>query len=338
MPKSKAPAIKHQTNPKRENEPMYPRGICVRWIVALTAAAIAAQTTALGQELLHAVKEETRLVITAGTRSVATYVFADDTIPRPYFTAMHAPGGAEVTRRHPPREGTDATDHPTMHPGLWLAFGDLGGADFWRNQGRVEQERFTTEPQVKADVLRFAVRNRYLDKERVVCQEDAAYSLSVAGGGYLLSWDSTFSGSEPFAFGDQEEMGLGIRLATPLCVKGASGTITTSEGKRNEKEAWGTQAAWCDYSGVSDGRRVGILLVPHGENFRPSWLHVRDYGLAVANPFGRKAFTRGEASRVEIKPGERLRLRFGLWIYDAPAGEEPDFSSIAKQLAGKDGH
>ncbi|HUE72942.1 MAG TPA: PmoA family protein [Pirellulaceae bacterium] len=281
-----------------------------------------------GEEPLRALVENQQLVITRGNQPLARYVFQDETMLRPYFTAVHAPGGVEVTRRHPPREGIDADDHPTMHPGIWLAFGDLGGADFWRNKGRALHERFTTAPKVEDGVLRFAVRNRYLDRERLVCQEDAAYSLGVMDGGYLLSWDSTFTGSEPFAFGDQEEMGLGIRLATPLCVQRGSGTITTSEGKRNEKEAWGTPAKWCDYSGTIDGRRVGVLLMPHPENFRASWLHVRDYGLAVANPFGRKAFTNRAASRIEIKPGERLRLRFGVWIYDGPADKAPEFDSV----------
>ena len=280
--------------------------------------------------------DENRLVITAGTRPVANYVFADDQIRRPYFAAVHTPGGSEVTRRLPPREGIDATDHATMHPGIWLAFGDLGGADFWRNKGRVEHERFTTDPQLKDGVLRFAVRNRYLDADRLVCQEEAAYWLRLVDGGYLLSWDSTFSGSEPFAFGDQEEMGLGIRVATELCVKGGSGTITTSEGKRNEKEAWGTQAAWCDYNGALADRRVGVLLMPHPDNFRQSWLHVRDYGLLVANPFGQKAFTRGDASRIEIKPGEKLRLRFGVWIYDAPLGEQPRFERIVERFTASE--
>ena len=300
------------------------------WVAPVVVATIALHSNAGADEPFGIAKEERRLVITAGTRPVATYVFADDTILRPYFTAVHAPAGAEVTRRHPPREGVDATDHATMHPGIWLAFGDLGGADFWRNNGCVEHERFTTDPLVAEGVLRFAVRNRYLDKQRFVCQEDAAYWLTVVEGGYFLSWDSTFSGSESFAFGDQEEMGLGIRLATPLCVKGGSGTINTSAGKRNEKEAWGTTADWCDYSGVLGGRRVGMLLMPHPDNFRKSWLHVRDYGLLVANPFGQKAFTRGAASRVQIKPGETLRLRFGVWIYDAPRDQDPDFGRIVK--------
>src|SRR5688572_30538889 len=276
---------------------------------------------AFAAEPLRVAREDQQVVVTCGQRPVLRYVMQDDQIARPYFTALHAPGGQEVTRCNPPREGIDPADHATMHPGVWLAFGDLGGADFWRNKGRVVHAQFVREPQVKDGVLRFAASNHYLEGQRLVCQEEAAYSLAIVDGGYLLTWDSTFSGKETFAFGDQEEMGLGIRLATPLCVKEGSGTITTSAGMKNEAQAWGTTADWCDYSGILDGQCVGVLLMPHGENFRPSWLHVRDYGLLVANPFGRKAFTKGEASRVEIKPGEQFRLRFGLWIYSMPASE-----------------
>jgi hypothetical protein len=287
--------------------------------------------TAVGEETLRVVSEPKQVVITHGERPVARYVFADKVTLRPYFTALHAPGGQEVTRRHPPREGIDATDHATMHPGVWLAFGDLGGGDFWRNKGRVEHAEFLTEPHVKDNVVRFTVLNRYRDQDRLVCQEQASYTLRVLGDGYLLDWDSTFSGSTPFVFGDQEEMGLGIRMATPLCVKGGAGTITTSAGRRNEKQVWGTHARWCDYSGIIDGQRVGTLLIPHAENFRPSWLHVRDYGLAVANPFGRKALSGGEESRLEIKPGQTLRLRYGLWWYSAARDEKPDVDAIVDE-------
>jgi hypothetical protein len=65
--------------------------------------------------------------------------------------------------------------------------------------------------------------------------------------------------------------------------------------------------------------------MPHPDNFRRSWMHVRDYGLVVANPFGQRAFTKGEASRIEVKPGEKLRLRFGVLAYatDDPSGFDP---------------
>ena len=79
-------------------------------------------------------QQSDRLVITCGGDPVATYVFSDKVIARPYFTRVHTPGGRQVTRNHPPVEGEDRTDHAELHPGIWLAFGDLSGGDFWRRQ------------------------------------------------------------------------------------------------------------------------------------------------------------------------------------------------------------
>jgi len=262
-----------------------------------------------------ATSDEGRLVITAGNQPVATFVFRDEKILRPYFAQVYAPGGVPVTRTHPPEKGADAVDHDTMHPGLWLAFGDISGADFWRNQCRVEHVEFIERPAAKGGVVRFAARYRYLAGEKIVCREVARYTLRAVEPGYLITLDSEFSGDEPFAFGDQEEMGLGVRLATLLTVKQGSGAITSSEGGQNEREVWGRQANWCDYSATISGRRTGLLVMPHPDNFRRSWMHVRDYGLVVANPFGQRAFTKGEASRIEIKPGDKLRLRFGVLAY-----------------------
>jgi len=92
------------------------------------------------------VPEGDRLQITVGGESLATYVFRDEVVLRPYFAHLRAPGGIPVTRHFPPVQGTDPIDHPTMHPGLWLAFGDINGADFWRNKGRVEHVRFIDQP------------------------------------------------------------------------------------------------------------------------------------------------------------------------------------------------
>ena len=48
-----------------------------------------------------------------------------------------------------------------MHPGLWLAFGDVGGADFWRTKGAVQHVGFVGKPEATRDGGTFAVRNRY---------------------------------------------------------------------------------------------------------------------------------------------------------------------------------
>jgi hypothetical protein len=174
---------------------------------------------------------------------------------------------------------------------------------------------FVERPRVDGGVLHFAASFRYVIDDRALAKEVARYSVRRVGDGWLLTFDSELGGERPIVLGDQEEMGLGIRLATPLAVKGGSGAIANSEGQRNEREVWGKTAAWCDYSSTIDGQRAGMVLLTHPGNFRPSWMHARDYGLLVANPFGRRAFTGGEVSRVEIKPGERLRLRYAVYAY-----------------------
>jgi hypothetical protein len=252
-------------------------------------------------------------IVVAG-RPLATYYFRDAKTLRPFLARVRAPNGLQVTRNHPPVAGTDATDHDTMHPGIWLAFGDLGDGDFWRNKGRVEHVRFVEPPKASGPHGEFTVENRYLDGERVVCDETCRISIDARPDDTTIVWDSTFVAPHEFAFGDQEEMGLGVRVATPLAVKNG-GTLTNSDGDLGEKQVWGKQADWCDYSGTIDSEQVGVLIVPDPKNFGRSWYHARDYGFVAANPFGRQAFTKGEASRIVVKPGDSLRLRYAVVLH-----------------------
>ena len=256
----------------------------------------------------------------------ATYSFRDSSISRPYFANVYSPAGMKITRNHPP-SADDPQDHDKMHPGLWLAFGDLAGADDWRLKAPVEHVRFVAEPTETDGVLQFAVENRYLAAGggREICREVCRYSFAPVEGGVLLLWDSTFRSDEGgFYFGDQEEMGLGVRLAKDVAVKSKlGGWILNSNGERDERGVWGKQTDWCDYSGVLGDQFVGAMIMPHADNFGRSWCHARDTGLMVLNPFGRRAFTRsGEASRVEVPKSEPLRLQFGVLFHWSEKAED----------------
>ncbi len=273
-------------------------------------------------------RDHGRVRIEVGGQPIATYVYRDETIPRPYFADVRAPGGIRVTRNHPPVDGVDPTDHATFHPGLWLAFGDLSGADDWRNRARVEHERFVDEPAGGSGRGTFAVANRYLQEDgAIICREVCRYRILVRPSGYLLIAASEFaSDSGDFTFGDQEEMGFGVRVATPLSVK-KGGRLRNSDNLEAERGVWGKTALWCDYSGTIAGRDVGITLMPDPKNFRRSWFHARDTGLLVANPFGNEAFTKGKKSRVVVRRGETLRLTFGALFHGSPSGKEPDLAA-----------
>jgi hypothetical protein len=179
-------------------------------------------------------------------------VFSDKQISRPYFMNAHAPGGVQVTRNHPPIKGKDLTDHETLHPGLFMAFMNLNGQDFWRNKAKVVHERFVEKPAGGREQARFAVENRYVvaDGKQVVCRETARFTFLLRPAGYLLIWDSTFQSDSEFYFADDKGMGLGVRVATPINVE-RGGTILDAAGRRNEREVMGKSADWCDYAGPS---------------------------------------------------------------------------------------
>ncbi len=207
--------------------------------------------------------EPGKVVVLVDGRPIATYVYEDEKIHRPYFAHVRAPGGVQVTRNHPPVAGQDPTDHADCHSGLWMSFKDVNGSCYWRSEARVVQEAFAQAPTGGPGRGTFTVRNRYLaqrDEKQTVCQEVCRYTFLVRPAGYLLIWDSTFRSDGGFYFGDAEEMGLAVRVATPIAVK-QGGTILDASGRRNERQVWGNSADWCDYSGNIDGRRAGITMM-----------------------------------------------------------------------------
>ncbi len=306
----------------------------MRWLFTLLPLLIL-NTTSVAGEVTFDSSQPGKLSITLAGQPFAEYVYQDSQIPRPYFTAVHAPNGGQVTRPQPPDPQLDIADHPLFHPGIWLAFGILNDSDYWRNAAKVEFIEFTEKPRTTSAGGEFTARFRYLDQkdpQKVVCEELFNCHISERPEGTLLVWDSTFSSDREFTFGDQEEMGLGIRLATPLrseqqargAIPPGTGTIRDAAGRKNGAEIWGNAAQWCDFSGKIAGESAGITLMCHPDNFRSSWFHARDYGLLVANPFGQKAFHKGETSNITVEPGGTLQLRYGILLH---SDKEPNLEA-----------
>jgi len=280
--------------------------------------------------------ERGKLRVEIGGKPFVTYVHDDARIPRPYFAHVHSPSGVQVTRNHPPKPG-DANDHATMHPGIWMAFGDISGNDFWRLRAHVEHDGLLEKPVEGRGAGRFVVRNRYVSEGggNTVCRETVTYDVRVLREGYLLEWRSEFRSDDgDFIFGDQEEMGLGVRVATSLAVdRRGGGRILDAGGRRDGKGVWGRQSLWCDYAGPIGGRWVGVALLSDRHNPRAPWWHARDYGLLVANPFGRNAMTGGQKSRVVVRRGDKLELRFGVLVHSSARESDVDIGAVFSRFS-----
>jgi hypothetical protein len=116
---------------------------------------------------------------------------------------------------------------------------------------------------------------------------------------------------------------MGVRVRDEIRVQKGNGTMENAEGKRNEKECWGQQSLWCDYSGTVDGKTAGIAILDDPKNPYAACWHSRDYGLMAANPFGRAKSkfpaTAGRTDLVRLAKGEHLRLRYGILLHDGNA-------------------
>ncbi len=264
------------------------------------------------------VEESTdRLRISLSGQPVVDFVFRDDRILRPYFANARLADGRQITRNHPPVDGVDALDHDTNHPGIWLGFGDISGQDFWRNKAPIEHVRFIWPPAITDGRLQFATECRLkTNTGQPLCMLTNHFALTARPRGWLLVWSAAFhADQQDFTFGDQEEMGFGARVATPFIEKNG-GFLRSSTGEKTAKATWGQPADWCDYSGTSGDRSGGIMLMASPDNFRRSWWHNRDYGVFVANPFGREAMKQGTRSTVTVARGETLRIVFGALVHD----------------------
>lgn len=308
---------------------MYPARCLV--VIAFVPLVVAAQPEQPAAFKLEVTAE--RVGITHRGRPVGEFGFADPKILRPYLANVHAPGGTRVTRTHPPVPGADATDHDTMHPGIWLAFGDVGGSDFWRNKGSIRHKRFVTPPAVTADRVVIAAEAELLPLTGVALGTIVnRLTLTARPGAWLLVWDATVRAERDIVFGDQEEMGFGARVATAFTEK-TGGKLTTPRGATTAKAAWGQPAPWCDYA-AADGKNGGVTLMAAPANFREPWWHTRDYGVFVANPFGREAMRQGAKSEVVVRAGESLRLVFGAAFHDGggfdPAAAYREFTAAVR--------
>lgn len=306
---------------------------CVYLLLCVLYGLGPAKACAETQLELH--KLEDRIVVKCEGLVIAEYRFQDPNVSHPYWSVLRTLSGVQVTRNHPPRDTVDALDHLGMHTGAWLAFGDVDGNDFWRLKASVKPTELRILPIEETGAVSFQLKNQWCRSQdaTVLLVETTRFRFRRVEGGYLLEWETKLEAEDSDAtFGEQEEMGLGIRMASSLAVdKGLGARMLDSQGRRNGKEIWGNKVEWCDYAGPIGNQWCGITVLVDSKNGRECRCHARDYGFMALNPFSTHVFTGGEPSPFVLHKGQTVALRFGLYVHQSE--KEADFSVVpAKNL------
>lgn len=291
-----------------------------------------------------------------GKELMGRYNFGQEVV-KPYIWPLNAPGGIPVTRAWPMVKGTEgeSTDH-VHQKSAWFCHGDVipegmelkvrsknksvKGVDFWSEEeghGKivcVESQLEDAKGPGNHRALRTRNEWRTADDTKVLDEARTIHFYNL-GGATLFVFDIDLHASVcPITFGDTKEGSMGIRINDTIREqKGKEkgpGKLENAEGKVSEKEVWGQQSPWCDYSGPIDGKTAGIALFDDPANPVKACWHSRGYGLMAANPFGRKvaAFpaVKDKDDLVKLAKGEHLKLRYGILVHagDAKDGKVAD--------------
>ncbi len=254
------------------------------------------------------------LIINYGKDHVTSYNYGK-LLSKPYLYPIFSTNGVRVTEDGP-------GDH-VHHRSLWVAHGDVNGQDFWaetEESGRIEARDVKVNSCGKvffeldsSNVWITKSGNIELYEKRTICiwklKKDVLIDVAI----------TLFNHEKDTKFGDTKEGGiLSIRVNEKITVDNG-GKIENSFGGINEAESWGKRAAWCDYSGIVDGKKVGITAFDHIDNFRyPTYWHVRNYGLMTANMFGISIFTNSPKNRGDyvLPKGEELRFKYRVLVHE----------------------
>jgi hypothetical protein len=285
----------------------------------------------------------------AGKNLVTRYHIGRSTA-KPYLWPLQGPGGVPITRAWPMEKAPPggSTDHPHQKS-AWFCHGDVipldipikqkspgvDGVDFWsetKGSGRIVCTK-SGGPKINEDHGSLDTHNMWLSADGVrILDEDRVIRLYNFGDARLLVFEIDLEAKYgAVAFGDTKEGSFGIRVNDLIREEKGNGKIENAEGKTGEKECWGRLSAWCDYSGVFEGKTYGVAILADSANPNPSCWHSRGYGLMAANPFGRDKSgfpaMKGRTDLVKLAKGEHLKLRYGLLIHpgDAKDGKVSEY-------------
>ena len=306
-------------------------------VVALLFAAGAATPRAAaedGKGTVELKQAETAVEVTVDGKPFTTYRFApaadDPQFVRPYFYPVLAPDGTELTSDQVRSTG----DHP-HHRSLYVAHGDVNGADHWSHMLKDKQprQRHLGFDRAEGDTLVERLAWDGAGGGEPVLRETRTFrffAFEDGARGVDLTVVLTPAGDAPVTLGDTKEAGLcSVRVAKGISDKP---TITTAGGLGGDA-AWGKAAAWCDLSGTIDGKPYGVAVLDHPANhgFPTRW-HVRGYGLMTANPFGLSDFDKSPkgTGALKLEPGKPATFRYRVIFH---AGDADAAKISEKSLA-----
>ncbi|HZK80834.1 MAG TPA: PmoA family protein [Humisphaera sp.] len=245
-----------------------------------------------------------------GEKLLTTYHIGPTTAPttpgeirRPFFYPVIGPDGIPLTDFGKPHDPTGSHRH---HYSLWIAHHDVGGKDFWGEQGGAIVNEQLTRMEDGPIFCRIVQKTRWIfDHIDMMHERRTMTAYKTPDGFRLLDIEMEFTpaGKEPVILGKTTFGFLSARVAQSMNVFDGGGEIVNSNGDRNENGAHLKHGDWIDQSGpIAPGKWGGIAIFDSPQNLHhPTGFHCRNDGWACASFNIDQAYTLEAAKPLDLK-------------------------------------
>ncbi len=286
---------------------------------------------------LRIVQEEdyAQVAMFVDDQAVLVYNYGAD-LPKPSVHPLYTPAGHEMTQYAP--EGH------VHHRGWMFALGNVAFADaapdepyvvFWGEEGEPHQigrilhtgfEALESNEQ-RALLVSNNDWRRASDQALMLTERRRIVLWPPSQASYLITWESELTaGGRDLIIGgtpgrDVSYYGLGLRVAADM----DGGEISDANGKSGPEAVNGDDAEWCAYVSTTEPVR-GFAMFDHPDNPRhpTGWFAMNEFGYITASIVAHEPYL--------LPAGETLGLRYGLFVFDGPAGAGPERAAhIAEQ-------
>ena len=274
-------------------------------------------------------------------------------VPKPALYPVRWIDGTGMTRRFPmekalPGESNDHVHHRSVFWGHRHVKGGKDGSihDFWGENSNSGKQVATEVKSGKDNSILAA--NKWVSKTgETIATDNRIIRFNGDKSSRIIDYTITIHASEgDIVLMDDKDAGMGFRVPDSMCVSPhgtakikAEGYMLNSEGVSGAA-CWGKSAKWVDYSGLVEGKILGVAMFDHPNNPRhPTSWHARSYGLCTANIFGKRHFEKlkdKNAGNYPLKKGQSLTFKYRLY-WHASKGDAKKIEAQYRQWVAAKG-
>ncbi len=277
------------------------------------------------------IPDDKKIAIEIDGKPFSNYFFNDgDGVPfrRPFFSPATASDGTVVTAD---QTALHLKEHP-HHRSIWIAHGDVNGADHWSLDGKIKATGQENKPKQNHIAFEKMSEDGFVEKlnwedidHKPMMDETRTIQIIVyPDGSRAIDLKSDYTPLVDVTFGSTKEAGLiAVRVVKELAKDENLSLANLDNGgdptRKGMKATWGKQAKWGDISGTIEGKPYGVAIFDHPSNPKyPTNWHIRDYGLMSPNPFGLHDYDKKvdeHAGDLKVEKGKTVTFRFRLIIH-----------------------